>query len=49
MAEKLLPDYIYECSLGHWMASPKPMETCVAARCKGELKRVGPGSRTAAK
>lgn len=44
--------YRYACSEGHWISTPKPLDHCIAfdkgCPCKGELKRVGPGSRKAA-
>lgn len=46
MAEKLLHEYQYMCSKGHYQGSHKPLSQCVAARCKGVLKRVGEGSRS---
>lgn len=37
--------YQYECAHGHYQASHKPLEECVAARCHGELRRIGAGAR----
>lgn len=47
---KDLPDYEYQCSGGHDLASPKPITKCPAyirgAPCKGTLSRFGKGSRS---
>ena len=41
--------YVYECSKGHRIETTHPLPGCVVRvhgrPCRGELKRVGPGSR----
>lgn len=45
MTTRDTPAFQYECSNGHEIASRSEIVQCPAARCDGQLRRFGRGSR----